>query len=134
MWREPGSRKLYQQLESRWVWERANGAIPDGHEIHHRDHDHANNALDNLACVTAEWHDDYHQRLRERHRTVDGVEERECQRCNVWRPLADFSRRAAGTFQGYCKLCVRAYLREWRAANREHHNAYMREYRKRRAA
>jgi hypothetical protein len=130
-WREPGSRKLYSQLESRWVWEQAHGPIPPGHEIHHENHDGTDNRLDNLRLVTAEWHDNYHQRLREDHRFVDGVEQRRCQRCQEYRPLGEFDSRAAGTFQGYCHRCRTEYLREWRARNREHHNAYMREWRRR---
>ena len=104
-WREPGSRKLHQQLESRWVWEQANGPVPPGHEIHHRDEDQGNNDPGNLECVPFGWHDDHHQRKREDHRTVDGVEERRCQRCGEYKPLAEFYRRAAGTWQGYCKPC-----------------------------
>ena len=128
-WREPGSRKVYQQLESRWVWEQRHGSIPAGYEVHHRNHDHADNRLSNLRLVTVEWHDDYHQRLREDHRTVRGVECRRCQRCRRYRPLGEFKQRRAGTYQGYCVACSRAYLAEWRARNRERHNAYMRAYR-----
>jgi hypothetical protein len=128
-WREPGSRKIHQQIEGRWVWERTHGPISDGYEIHHRDGDHENNDLANLECVTAGWHDDYHQRQREDHTHIDGVEHRRCQRCREYRPLIEFKRRKAGTYQGYCVECSRSYLREWRARNREHHNAYHREYR-----
>ena len=128
-WKEHGKQR--RQLAHRWVWEQANGTIPDGYEIHHIDHDALNNELSNLQLVTAEWHDNYHQRLREDHRDIDGVEHRRCQRCDEYKPLTEFKRRKTGTYQGYCQPCQREYLREWRAANREHHNAYMREYRKR---
>src|SRR5450759_2897260 len=79
-WRYVGDRKQYAQYEHRWVWEQANGPIPDGYEIHHRDFNPANNELSNLELVTSEWHNNYHQRLREKHRINEqGIEERWCQ-------------------------------------------------------
>ena len=130
-WREPGSRKLHQQLESRWMWEQSYGPIPEGYEVHHRNHNGADNRLDNFELVTAAWHDNYHQREREDHRTLEGVEQRRCQRCQEYKLLSCFKRRKAGTYQGYCESCALKYLRAWREANREHYNAYMRAYRKR---
>ena len=128
-WKEGG--KQHRQLLSRWLWEQANGPIPDGHEIHHRDHNPLNNDLDNLQCVTAEWHDDYHQRLREDHRTIDGVEHRRCQRCNEYQPLDRFSKRTAGTYHGYCKHCQLDAHREWKQRNPGYQTEYNREWRKR---
>lgn len=128
-WKENGKQR--RQLAHRWVWEQANGRIPDGYEVHHIDHNPLNNDLSNLQLVTVGWHDNYHQRLREDHRTVEGIEQRRCQRCGEYKPVAGFKRRAAGTYQGYCYECQREYLQEWRERNRERHNAYMREYRKR---
>ncbi len=130
-WREPGSRKLCQQLEHRWVWEQSHGPIPEGHEIHHIDGDQSNNDPGNLECVTAEWHDNHHARLRENHRIIDGIEHRRCQRCEEYKTLDQFSRRSAGTYHGYCKPCGVEYVREWRRANSEHVRAYKRDYRKR---
>ena len=104
-WREPGSRKLHQQLGSRWTWERANGPIPPGHEIHHKNRDHADNALDNLECITEAEHDELHQRERRDHVVIDGVEHRRCQACGDYLKLDCFYPRTAGTFSGYCKPC-----------------------------
>lgn len=70
-----------------------------------------------------EWHDNYHQRLREQHRWVGGVEQRRCQRCDTYKPTGEFTVRRAGTFQGYCRECARTYRREWVAANRDEFNA-----------
>ena len=123
--------KQVRQLAHRWIWEQANGPIPEGHEIHHRDHNALNNDLDNLMCVTAEWHDNYHQRIREQHRWVNGVEERRCQRCDTYKPLDAFTIRRAGTFHGYCRECAKAYRREWVARNRDEFNARRREKRAR---
>lgn len=112
---------------------RAYGPIPEGYEVHHRNHNGADNRLDNFELVTVAWHDNYHQREREDHRILDGVEQRRCQRCQEYKPLSCFKRRKAGTYQGYCESCALEYLRAWREANREHHNAYMRAYRKRKS-
>jgi hypothetical protein len=128
-WKEGG--KQHRQLANRWIWEQANGPIPAGHDIHHRDHDPLHNALGNLVCLTKAEHRRHHGRTREDHTVIGGIEHRRCQRCDAYRPLDEFAKRAAGTYQGYCKDCSRDYLREWRAANRERHNAYMRAYRMR---
>lgn len=47
----------------RYLWERAHGAIPEGHHVHHIDGDPLNNDLGNLACIphahhVAEHHDE----------------------------------------------------------------------------
>lgn len=43
-------------MQHRRLWEERNGKIPEGHEIHHKDHDRANNELDNLMCLPAREH------------------------------------------------------------------------------
>lgn len=40
----------------RIVWEFHHGPIPIGHHIHHRNHDRADNVIENLACLTAAGH------------------------------------------------------------------------------
>lgn len=55
----------------RAVWEKANGKIPEGHHIHHRDEDPGNNDISNLDClhpkdhIAAHWSDERAQRQRE---------------------------------------------------------------------
>lgn len=46
-----GGKKLH-----RAVWAMAFGVVPHGCHIHHKDGDHANNALDNLECLPAKEH------------------------------------------------------------------------------
>ena len=41
--------------------------------IHHRDHDHENNRLSNLALWTKEEHDNYHARIRTMSNNKSGV-------------------------------------------------------------
>lgn len=40
----------------RAIWASANGPIPDGHDVHHKDGDTFNNALDNLALIESRQH------------------------------------------------------------------------------
>ena len=47
----------------RQKWERANGPIPFGHEIHHRDGNRRNHALSNLELVSPAEHIDRHRAL-----------------------------------------------------------------------
>lgn len=46
------------------VWEFHHGAILDGFEIHHRDHDKSNNAISNLELVDGAEHASYHGKWR----------------------------------------------------------------------
>lgn len=44
------------QLLHRAVWSHHYGPIPDGHDVHHKDHDKANNSIDNLECLSRSDH------------------------------------------------------------------------------
>lgn len=46
----------------RYLWEKAHGEIPEGYEIHHKDHNPLNNELDNLELIESEAHKAYHHR------------------------------------------------------------------------
>lgn len=45
-----------RQLLHRDVWEHHRGAIPDGWDIHHRDHNKTNNDIANLECLPKDEH------------------------------------------------------------------------------
>lgn len=45
-----------ERLLHRRIWSDAHGEIPDGHSIHHKDHDWTNNDLDNLECIESREH------------------------------------------------------------------------------
>ena len=53
-----------QKRMHRYVWEHYNGEIPVGYEIHHKDHDPANNDVDNLELLTAREHKKYHAKIQ----------------------------------------------------------------------
>ena len=59
---EGGKEKAY--LLHRFVWERANGPVPDGHELHHLDHDRSNWSLSNLMPLDRQTHQDIHRKPR----------------------------------------------------------------------
>jgi hypothetical protein len=46
------------------VWRHHNGTIPDGHSVHHVDHDRANNHIGNLELLSDSAHASMHGRLR----------------------------------------------------------------------
>lgn len=54
--RRIGGRKGKMKLDHHIVWEKHNGKIPEGHEIHHKDGDPKNNHIRNLMCLTRHDH------------------------------------------------------------------------------
>jgi predicted DNA-binding protein YlxM (UPF0122 family) len=45
-----------RQLMHRYIWEKYNGPIPKGYDIHHIDHNRENNDITNLAIFTKSEH------------------------------------------------------------------------------
>jgi len=56
--------KIRQRLH-RYVWEEHNGEIPKGYHVHHKDHNKANNHIDNLVLVGSSKHAKHHMDERE---------------------------------------------------------------------
>ena len=62
-------------LEHVYVWEQANGPKPKGCDIHHKDGDGMNNALENLECLTKSEHKMLHAKAKlEGKDIVDGTD------------------------------------------------------------
>ncbi|WP_373304934.1 HNH endonuclease signature motif containing protein [Streptomyces noursei] len=53
--RQRGVGRLHQE-----IWKAANGSIPKGHHVHHRDENPLNNDLDNLECLPGREHNHNH--------------------------------------------------------------------------
>lgn len=47
-----------------YVWEKYNGPIPAGHEVHHKDHNPDNNEIENLELLKVQSHREYHDKER----------------------------------------------------------------------
>lgn len=48
-----------------YVWEKYNGPVPDGYDIHHIDHDTSNNEIDNLEALPRNEHHRLHMAERD---------------------------------------------------------------------
>jgi len=112
--------------EHRIVWEKAHGPIPDGFQIHHKNHDRTDNRLKNLECVDPQTH----KRLHVGHRQIEGVWFKTCTRCGVEQPESEFPtkcyRDGVRMTRGNCVECERARIREksrrYREARRAQEN------------
>ncbi|RDC67728.1 HNH endonuclease [Rhodovulum sp. 12E13] len=98
--------------EHRHVWECAYGAIPDGHQIHHRDGNRANNRLENLVPLLP----GHHKREHVQHWTGPGGEWwKRCTKCGRAAPEDDFPTKryvdGVRKTRGNCHECERARLR-----------------------
>lgn len=49
----------------RYVWSFYNGPVPDGCDVHHKDGNRGNNAIENLECVMRRSHHEDHMSLRD---------------------------------------------------------------------
>ena len=85
-WNEGG--KYVYQFEHRRVWEDANGSIPDGHCIHHRNGIKTDNRLGNLELMSVPEHISHHK--RKYHSRAEELEARRIQQqqCRDRRKMA----------------------------------------------
>lgn len=47
---------------SRWLWEQEYGPIPEGYQIHHKDHNPLNDVIENLEALPAFHHNSMHHK------------------------------------------------------------------------
>ena|SRR5215467_9198015 len=91
--------------EQRLVWERVNGPIPSGMDIHHRDGNKLNNAINNLELIDRRKHVQMHRR-----EIVGGYELRNniwhkpCRECLEILPLDNFYSKS-NSKHCWCKPC-----------------------------
>ena len=70
--------KTHKRLH-RYVWEKYNGVIPNGYDVHHVDHDKSNNDIGNLQLLSRNEHMKLHwkdERFRDSHGELKLTEER----------------------------------------------------------
>lgn len=102
------------------VWERVNGPIPEGFEIHHRDHNKLNNHISNLQLV-----DDVTQkRIHSGCVLIDGVWYKPCRKCGVLKSIVEFYYKVKtrnSHVTSWCKECCikkaveNKRLRRWKS-------------------
>lgn len=111
----PERTTLYLHRE---VWKDANGEIPEGHVIHHKDGDKSNNALENLECLpTAE-----HLKIHRCGQTGIQTKRFKCV-CVICNKEFASNRRTSTTCSKKCKyrLYRQRHLEECRARARKYH-------------
>jgi len=91
------------RFEHNLVWEVANGPIPLGMQIHHKDADKTNNSLANLQLVTPLEHKRIHSGCRK----VNGAWEKPCKGCGEFKACnKEYWYYSRGWINGrLCKTC-----------------------------
>lgn len=101
-----GDRKRYI-YRYQWVWIQANGPIPDGCVIHHRNHDCTDDRLENLEAMLIHEHIDHHESDRSRLALeargiaplTDAERHRVCETCG-----GSFAIKCRGKSNRFCSL------------------------------
>lgn len=86
------------------VWERANGPVPDGYQVHHRNHDKQDNRLENLQLVDTVTHKRLHSGCELR----DGIWWKPCGICHELKPVDAehwYLSREGWPLYGRCRPC-----------------------------
>jgi hypothetical protein len=95
----------------RLIWELANGPIPEGYIVHHRDHDKLNNDLSNLELMTHQQHAEHHNQKHPRIKT--------CEVCGTEYEPSPTKRQRSKTCSWECRNAMIAQkAREREAAKR----------------
>ena len=85
-------------------WEGHNGPVPAGYQVHHRDEDKQNNAIDNLILVDPTTHKRLHSGCELR----DGVWWKPCGVCREFKPIGRehfYLSREGWPLYGRCRGC-----------------------------
>ena len=56
---EYDGKRFYEDSKG-YVWEKHNGPVPEGYDIHHIDHDKSNNDIENLVAIPESEHHKLH--------------------------------------------------------------------------
>lgn len=85
-------------------YEAAHGKVPAGYDVHHIDHDHTNNSVENLVAITKSDH----RRTHAGWIKTDGQwSHKPCRACLILHPLSNFrlAKKGGSKYQLECKPC-----------------------------
>uniref|UniRef100_UPI0035B508B6 HNH endonuclease signature motif containing protein n=1 Tax=Massilia pseudoviolaceinigra TaxID=3057165 RepID=UPI0035B508B6 len=101
-----GYRRIWCKKQQRYrmehdvVWEKHNGPIPPGFDVHHRDEKKLHNAFENLELLSKLHHKREHSGCELR----DGVWWKPCRKCGVVQCIDAYYKRVDGV-SSRCKSC-----------------------------
>ena len=73
----------------RYVWQKNNGEIPKGYQIHHKDEDKSNNTIENLEMLTPKQHSEKHNSEERRGQNRKILNERARPKAIEWHKSED---------------------------------------------
>ena len=112
-----GYRRVYDpeqqrnRMEHVLVWERANGPMPNGMQVHHRNGVKLDNTLENLEVVDTLTH----KRIHSGCEILDGEWWKPCRKCDIMQHISEFYKRKTGISPWCRKCCIR-----YAVANKQH--------------
>src|SRR6516225_3122763 len=92
---------MFEHIE---VWERHNGPVPDGYQIHHRNENKLDNRIENLAALTPTEHKRLHSGCELR----AGIWFKPCRLCDQFKPIDNktwYHSREGWPLYGRCRPC-----------------------------
>lgn len=101
-WRDANTGEKKIQIESRFIWEKYNGEIPNGMCISFKDRDNTNTSIENLELVSR---DTLNERKIKNYKTIDGIEHKLCGKCAKWLTTENYNRHYKYRYYSYCKDC-----------------------------
>lgn len=105
--------QLRARMEHDVIWERHNGPIPEGYDVHHIDRDKLNNNLPNLELMKRVDHKREHSGCK----LIAGQMYKPCRKCGVFHPVRDYYKRKDGISPWCRPCCIQSAIENKRRRN-----------------